>query len=139
MSRAVGDPGVTEPVPEPPAPLWLKAAGTAVACLGGLLLGLAGAFLTPFRVGSVLVPVSLPLAVGGLAALVWFTYTVTEHVGLSLLPGGVWLVVSLVLSVRTDEGDLVLINQNWVASAYLLLGSVTVAAVAYALILRRRR
>ncbi len=140
----MSEPLVTEPATEPgpegaklPDPWWLKPAGTAVACLGALVLGLVGAFLTPFRIGSVLVPISLVIVAAGLAGLVWFTYVITSHLGLSLLPGVVWLVLSLVLAARTDEGDLVLINQNWVANAYLLVGSVTIGAVAYVLVLRR--
>ena len=81
--------------------------------------------------------VQIVVVAAGLWALIRFTYAVTEHLGLSLLPGVVWLVLSLVLSSRTTEGDLVLTNKNWVASAYLLVGSVTVGAVAYLLVLRR--
>jgi hypothetical protein len=59
---------------EPPADsdpdrheIWLKAGGLVVGCLGAVLLAVAGAFLTPLRVGGVLVPVVLPLVVAGLS------------------------------------------------------------------------
>jgi hypothetical protein len=124
--------------PEPPAPLWLRLAGLLVAVLGAVLVALIGAFFTPFRIGSVLVPVSLVLVVAGLTIVTRFAHAVTGHIGLSLIPGVVWLVLSLVLSVRTTEGDLVLISTNWVATVYLLVGSVTIGVLGYRMILPRR-
>jgi hypothetical protein len=117
----------------------LRLAGLLVACLGALLVAVLCAFLTPFRIGSFLVPVSLVLVVAGLTAVTRFAHTVTDHVGLSLIPGVLWLVLSLVLSVRTSEGDLVLISTNWVATVYLLVGSVTIGVLAFRMIVPRRR
>lgn len=122
-----------------PRDAWLKAGGLVVGCLGAVLLAVAGAFLTPLRVGGVLVPVVLPLVVAGLALLLWFTRLTTGHVGLALLPGVVWLVLSLVLSASTTENDIVLAQNNWVAVVYLLLGSVTIGVTAYRMILPSRR
>jgi hypothetical protein len=122
-----------------PDPLWLRLAGLAVACVAALLLALLGAFLTPLRFGTVLVPLSLLLVVGGLVGILWFAKIATDHVGLSLVPGIVWLLISLILSSRTTEGDLVLTQQNWVGSVYLLLGSVTIGVVAYRMIVPPRR
>ncbi len=130
---------------EPPADsdpgrreVWLKAGGVIVGCLGAVLLAIVGAFLTPLRLGGVLVPVALPLVVAGLAGLLWFTRTTTGHAGLALLPGVVWLVLSLVLSASTTENDIVLAQNNWVAVVYLLLGSVTIGVTAYRMIVPRR-
>lgn len=132
-----------EPVPEeplePPAPLWLRLAGLGVACLGAVLVTVVSAFLTPYRIGSFLVPIALLLVVAGLTAVTRFAHAVTEHKGLSLLPGGLWLVLSLVLSGRTSEGDLVLISGNWVATVYLLIGSVTLGVLAFRMIVPPRR
>jgi hypothetical protein len=122
---------------EPSEP-WLKAGGLLVGCGGAVLLAIVGAFLTPFRIGGVLVPVSLPLVVAGLVGLLWFTRTTTDHVGLSLLPGVVWLLLSLVMSSTTAEGDVVLAQNNWVAIVYLLLGAVTIGVMAYRMVLPRR-
>jgi hypothetical protein len=130
--------GSTDPEPPQSNLLWLRLAGLAVACLGAVLVAVVGAFLTPFRIGTVLVPVSLLIVIGGLTAVIRFAYAVTEKVGLSLIPGIVWLVLSLVLSARTREGDLVLLQQNWVAVVYILVGSVTVGVLAFRMIVPRR-
>ena len=127
------------PPAEPPPSLGLRVAGVAVGGLGAFLLAMTGAFLTPYRIGSVLIPLSLVLVVAGLAILTRFAHSVTDHVGLSLIPGAVWLIFSLILSSRTAEGDLVLVQQNWVATGYLLVGSVTIGVLAYRMIVPRRR
>jgi hypothetical protein len=133
---------VPAPVDPPPGPSRPPTVGerigaVAVACWGGVLVALLGAFLTPYRWGAVLVPVSLLVVAAGLVAVTQFTYRVTEHAGLSLIPGVLWLIVSLVLSGRTTEGDLVLTQQNWVANVYLLVGSVTLGVLGYRMVLRR--
>jgi len=134
------DPGAEpEPSgPQGPEPLWVRLAGLGVACLGALVVAVLGAFLTPFRIGSILIPISLLFVVAGLTVVIRFAHAVTDHVGLSLVPGALWLVVSLVLSSRTTEGDLVLIQQNWVATVYMLVGSVTVGVLAFRMIVPRR-
>lgn len=126
---------------EPPA-WWgraLQIGGAIVGAWGGVLLALYGAFLTPLRVGGVLVPISLLLAVGGNFALIWFTYLTTRHKFLALLPGLIWVALSFAASSRTTEGDLVLVDSNWVSMVYLLVGSVTIGIVAYRMILPPRR
>jgi hypothetical protein len=133
------DPVTRDSGPADPAPLWLRLAGLFVACLGGALLAIVCAFFTPYRIGSVLVPVSLVLVVVGIVGLTWFAREVTDRPGLSLLPGGVWLVVSMLLTFRTAEGDWVLTELSWVPTVYLLLGSVTLGVLAFRMIVPSRR
>jgi hypothetical protein len=116
--------------------LAIRAAGALVALWGAVLLGLIGAFLTPLRFGGTLIPVSVLLVIVGNAALIWFAYRVTESKLLGLLPGIVWLAVTMLGVERTTEGDLVL--TNWVATLYLYAGAITVAVAAYRMILPRR-
>jgi hypothetical protein len=131
----------------PPAPArgpdWidpvLRGVGAAVAAWGGFVLAAFGAFISAFRIGPVLVPLALPLVVVGNALLIWFAYRVTEHKFLGLLPGLIWIVVSFVWSSRTTEGDLVLYQSNWVATAYLLVGSATVGICGYRMMVPSRR
>jgi hypothetical protein len=124
-------------------PPWLewviRGGGFAVGLAGAALLGVFGAFLTPFRIGGVLVPISLVLAVGGNLLLIWFTLTATRHKGFAFGPSVVWVVLSFVASSRTREGDLVLVDNNWVSVAYLLTGCVTIGIAAYRLILAGQR
>ena len=110
----------------------LRVAGTIVAVWAGALLAFAGSFWTPYRVGTVLVPVSILLAIAGNAALVWFTLKVTGNRFLALLPGIVWFVLSFLGAERTTEGDLVL--YNWVATVYIYAGAITVGVAAYRII-----
>jgi hypothetical protein len=117
--------------PEPPPPLWLKIVGLLIACAGALLAALVGAFLTPFRLGTVLVPVSLILAVVGPIAFTRFAQAVTDHKGLSLIPGAIWITVTVLFSARTTEGDLVLTQASWVATLYPLFGAATLAVFGY--------
>lgn len=119
--------------------LAVRVGGTVVGIWGGVLLAFYGAFLVGFRIGGVLVPISLLLAVGGNVLLIWFTFEATRHKFLALLPSLIWVVLSFLASTRTTEGDLVLVDSNWVSVVYLLAGSVTIGLVAYRIILPRRR
>ncbi len=131
--------GSAQPTPPAPRPsAAVRAGAVAVACWGAVLVALLGAFLTPYRLGGILIPVSLVVVVAGLVAVTRFAYVATEHAGLSLVPGVLWLIVSLVLSARTTEGDLVLTQQNWVANVYLLVGSITLGVLGYRMVMPRR-
>jgi len=112
----------------------LRVAGSVVACWAAVVLALFGAFMTPFRIGSVLAPISLVLAIGGNAGIIWFAYRVTRHKLLALLPGLVWTVLTLIGSGKTSEGDLILYQSNWVATVYLYAGCATVGVAGYRLI-----
>lgn len=114
--------------------LALRAGGTVVAVWAAVLLALVGAFLTPARLGGVLVPVSVLLAIVGNIAVMRFAYVTTRRRLLAVLPGVVWIVVAFVASTGTAEGDIVLSSANWVGPAYLLAGSATVAICAYRLL-----
>jgi fatty-acid desaturase len=131
LAAAGGPPGWAE--------LALRISGAVVSVLLAGLVAAFGAFLTPFRIGTALVPVSLVIAIGGIAGLTWFAYTVTRHRLLGLLPGVVWIAVTFLAATRTHEGDLVLISTDWVASVYLLLGPLALAACAYRLLAPTRR
>lgn len=104
--------------------------GTLVAIWGAVLLAAYGAFLTPFRISAVLVPLSVLLAIGGNAVLAWFAYGVTGNRLIGLVPGVIWVVLSFIWADRTTEGDLVLAN-TWVSTLYLLLGATPMVVAAY--------
>lgn len=113
-----------------------RGAGAVVAVWGAVVVSVYGAFLTPFRIGQVLVPVAVVLAVVGNAVLIWFAHDVTGNKFLGLLPGVVWVALSFLGADRTTEGDLVLYQSNWVATVYLFAGAATVAVCAYRILVR---
>jgi hypothetical protein len=132
---------VTEPQSQPARPAWqpvlevlIRVGGAVVAVAGGALLGVFATLMTPFRIGGTLVPISLLLAVGGNAALIWFSYFTTRNKFLALLPGLVWAGFAFLGVDRTNEGDIVLYQQNWVSTVYLFVGAITVSIAAYRLI-----
>ena len=71
-----------------PVDAALRGAGAAVAAWGAVVLAVYGAFITPLRVGTVLVPVALVFAVVGNLMLIWFAHEVTRNRWLALVPGG---------------------------------------------------
>jgi hypothetical protein len=115
----------------------LVVAGTVISVWAALLLSVAGAFLTPLRIGTVLAPVSLVLGIGGNAVIMWFAFRVTRNKFLGLLPGLIWVVLTFIASGSTHERDLVLYQGNWVAVAYLYSGCATVGLIAYRLLVPR--
>jgi hypothetical protein len=119
--------------------LALQVAGIVVALAGTFVVAAYGAFLTPLRMGTVLIPVSVLIGVGGIWALSTFVSAVTEIRWLALLPGVGWLVLTFLAAIRTTEGDLILTGNNWVATVYLLSGTATVGFCGYRLLLPRRR
>jgi hypothetical protein len=108
----------------------VRAGGAVVAVWGAALFAAYGAFLTPFRVGQVLVPVSVLVALCSNAVLAWFAYRTTRNRFLGLLPGLVWVIVTFRWADPSTEGDLVLAN-TWVATSYVFLGAAPVVVAAY--------
>jgi hypothetical protein len=119
------------------ADVALRAVGFLVALAGAFLVAVYGVFLTPFRIGTTLVPISLVIAIVGNIVVIWFAYVVTRNRVLAIIPGAVWLVLSFLASSRTAAGDLLLISSDWVASLYLVCGPIAIAFCAYRLFLRR--
>ncbi|HWG98499.1 MAG TPA: hypothetical protein VNV66_04055 [Pilimelia sp.] len=132
-------PGPAEP-PGPPA-WWrpldaaLRISGGLVAAVGALASAVLELQLAPYRVGGVLVGVSVLLAVVVNAALPWFTAVTTGRRRLALLPAGLWFVVMMAAGVRRDEGDFLLVG-DWVGVLTLALGSIAFGVAGYRLVLR---
>jgi hypothetical protein len=132
----VTQPAPPQAPPEPPRPaldLALRIAGGVVAGYGGLITGLIEIAYAPLHLGRWPVPISIPLAIILNALLVWFGYRVTRHRGVALLPGVVWFALIMVASVRTTEGDLVLIN-DWVSLGTIFGGTLGWGIAGYRLI-----
>ena len=93
-----------------------------------VLLALWGSFLVPFRVGSTLVPVSLVISVVGNVLVGRAASRLVGSTG-PLLTGGLWVALTLVLSSRRAEGDVV-VPGSAVGLAFLVAGALA-SAVAY--------
>ena len=100
----------------------------ALVLLLAVLLAVWGSFLVPFRVSGTLVPVSWAIAVIGNLALGRAGAHLLGSTG-ALLPGLLWLAVTLTLAGRRPEGDVV-VPGTAVGMGFLLLGAVA-SAVAY--------
>lgn len=114
--------------------MLVRVGGLVVGVWGGILLACYATFMTPYRIGTAFVPVSVLLVIVGNAALIWFTYYTTRNKFLGMLPGLVWIALSFLGADRTTEGDLVLYQKNWVGTVYLFAGAGTIAILAYRLI-----
>lgn len=102
----------------------LGPAGTALSyalvVLLTVLLAVWGAFLVPFRVAGVLVPVCWVLAVAGNTALCLAGGRLGGRAG-AAVPGLLWVVVAFTLGSPRAEGDLV-VPGTPVGLVFLLLG-----------------
>lgn len=97
--------------------------------IGGLLVlaatalvATAGAFLVGLRVGGQRLPISLLIAAVLHPVLIRLMRTATASRLAMLGPFLLWILLVLPLSARRREGDVVLAGNNWVATAYLIVG-----------------
>jgi hypothetical protein len=88
-----------------PAVLRLVVGGLiAVLAVG---LALVEAFLVPLRVGTVPLPICVPLAMAGNIVLAKLAARQTGSIAWGAVPPVLWLVVVIVLSLPRAEGDLI--------------------------------
>lgn len=108
-----------------------------LAAVVSLWLALTEVFWLPLRVGSVLVPVSVLVAVVGNLLLPSAALRRSGSRVVAVVPALVWLVVVIAAMTRRPEGDLVMIGRGAAGTVnltFLLLG-VLAAAVAVGRIL----
>ena len=119
-------------MPETPPPPTRPGLGEfALVLVLALLLALWGAFLVPFRVGGLPVPVSVVVAVVGNLVLCRAGARVLGRRSGAAVPALLWLTVAVLLSSQRREGDLV-VPASVTSLAFLLLGALA-AAVAVGL------
>lgn len=110
----------------------------AVGTVSGVAFGACGAFVQADRVivAGVTVPYGVALAVSCVVA--WQLWLAREY-GMRLAAAGValgWIVATLVLGLATSSEDVVL-AANTRATAYLVIGAISVTVCAFAPPLRR--
>ena len=101
-----------------------------VAVLVSGWLALVEVFWLPLRIGGLLVPLSVLVAVVGNLMLIGAAHRLSGSRVVAVLPGLVWLVVAIGAMIRRPEGDLVLTGggvSGTINLAFLLFG-VTAAA-----------
>lgn len=109
------------------ADVGLKVVAGVIVTLLAVVFALLTAFLVPFRIGGVPVPLSFVAALVGNVLLIRYARYATDS-RLSIIgPVVAWLAVMLVFGSRTAEGDLVLTG-DWRG-----LGTLFVGAVAFAI------
>jgi hypothetical protein len=108
-----------------------------LACWLAVLTSTAEAFFTPFRMFGVLIPISAIAAAVVTPLLVLVPFRLTGHRVWVLLPALLWVLTAMFWAQGTDEGDVVLAAKNWVAMAYLLVGSGAATFGAYRVLTRR--
>lgn len=123
----------TEPVT---ASTLVRVAGCVLVTVTAVLTAVVEAFFVPLRFGGVRAPLVLLLAVAGNLALPWLGVWLSGSRFGAMLPPLAWFVVIVVFAGGTDEGDVVLAGNDWVALTLLLVGSATAAAGAYFALLR---
>ena len=82
----------------------------------------------PLRIGGVLVPLSVLVAVAGNLLLVRLAHRLSGSRAVGVLPALVWVLVSVRASIARPEGDLLIAGgtqaANTVSLAFLLAGTV---------------
>ena len=124
--------------PRPALELVIRGAGLVVALLAAVVTAFLELFLAPLRLGGVLIAVAVPVVVMANLAISWFAVTTVGRLWALGPPWALWtLIMFFAAGTRTTEGDYLISGDDWVSLVTILLGSLTFAAYAYRLILRR--
>jgi len=129
--------------PEQPRPpsraleLVIKVAGLVIAALAAILSGILEIFLSPLRVGGMLIGVSILIAAVANYAIGWFAHSTVGRRSAVALPWAIWTLLMLFAAgTRTHEGDYLIAGNNWIALVMILVGSLAYAVFAYRMILK---
>ena len=115
----------------------IKIAGVVVSVLAAALSALLELFLTPLRLGGVLIGVAVVAAVVGNYAISWFAVTTVGRRWALAPPWALWTAVMFFAAgTRTAEGDYLISGDDWIALIMILAGSLTFAVYTYRAILR---
>lgn len=111
----------------------LEAAGLVLLVVASMIVGAAGCFVQGMRsrVGELVLPWGLALAVAATVALLLLVRAATRHRWVTALAVLGWSVGVVPLTLRRPEGDLV-VTSSWTGLAFLLL-TIAAAGVAVAL------
>lgn len=111
-----------------PLPSGLVALGLVLYGIAGALSALLEILLVPLRVGTVLVPIAVVLAVASNIVIPWLSSGLTTAAFGAAPPVVLWIVTAFLLSTSRPEGDVLLpggTNVQWVSYGVLFGGLFT--------------
>jgi hypothetical protein len=120
------------------APLAFRVAGGVLVLVGAAALAVIECFLVPLRVGTVPLPLCVPLAVAGNVVLARLAGGLAGRPLLGVLPPVLWLAVVLVLAAPRAEGDLI-VPGTLTGLVFLFAGAVAGAYGAATTVTRGRK
>jgi hypothetical protein len=126
------------PAPPPrPDPLAFRIAAGVLVAVAAVALAVLECFLVPLRIGTVPLPLSVPLAMAGNVVLARLAGGLTGRPLAGVLPPVLWLAVVLLLAAPRAEGDLI-VPGTLTGLVFLFAGTVAGAYGAASTITRRR-
>lgn len=114
-----------------PALRGLCLAGVVVCCASAALAAVIEVLLSPFYIGSILVPVAVVLALASNIVLPFLARRMVDSIVAAAAPVLVWVITVLLLSSARPEGDVLLPGgtAGQVAVSYGILGVGLVAGL----------
>ena len=116
---------------------WVRVLLAVLVSVLAVQLAVVECLLVPLRIGTVPLPVSVPLAVVGNVVLARLAGRLSGIPGTAVAPPVLWLAVVLLLSAPRAEGD-VLVPGTLTGLVFLFAGSVAGAYGAASALTRRR-
>jgi hypothetical protein len=105
-------------------PLAVRVAAGVLVAAVAVGLALVEAFLVPLRVGTVPLPICVPLAMAGNVVLAKLAARQTGSAAWAVMPPVLWLLVIVVLSLPRPEGDLI-VPGTLIGLVFLFAGAVS--------------
>jgi hypothetical protein len=138
-ARAPAAPPDREPAPDHRSdPVVLRVLAGALVAVAAAGLAVVECFLVPLRIGSVPLPIVVPLAMAGNILLARLAGRQTGSVAGAALPPVLWLAAVIVLSWPRAEGD-VIVEGSLTGLVFLFAGAVAGAYGVASEITRRSR
>ncbi|MFY1689980.1 hypothetical protein [Plantactinospora sp. WMMB782] len=146
-SAPVSTPEELRPDPPPPAgpsavyravDLVLRVVGGAVAVAAAAVTAVLELILSTWRVGGMLIGVSVLVTVLANVALGWFAPRAVGRRWALALPAVVWFALMVLAAGGTAEGDVLIAADNWVGLVMIFAGSVTFAVMGFRMLMNPR-
>lgn len=120
-----------------PVPLGVRVVSGVLVVVAAVALTVLECFLVPLRVGTVPLPVCVPMAVVGNVLAARLVGRLTGRPVLAVLPPVLWLGVVLLLSAPRPEGDLI-VPGTLTGLVFLSSGAIAGAYGAASAVMRRQ-